>query len=217
MKFSQVKKFYSIKFNYKFEFKKDISFGEFESYIRDTDKLASLIKGEGLEKIKSDLEQIQKGLPKDEPLRYIDYNEFNKYQQKLSDQKGKFMMPLGWGWVYPVIKYSALFLVSVKTQLCIPWMSFFIVTALVIRAIMLPLMVRQMILIHRMAKVKIIIYRRYHRISDCWHIALQNPTFPYIRKHIISQELYLSIQKRLKLTFSPSLRIIYSSYQYSLF
>jgi len=37
----------------------------------------------------------------------MDYSKFEKYQQSLSDQKGKFGMPLGWGWAYPFVKYTA--------------------------------------------------------------------------------------------------------------
>ncbi len=62
-------------------------------------------------------------------------------------------MPLGWGWAYPIIKYSAMLLVSVKTSLAIPWLPFFILCGLGVRLVMLPLMIRQMVLIQRMAKI----------------------------------------------------------------
>jgi membrane protein insertase Oxa1/YidC/SpoIIIJ len=153
MKIRQVYKCYSIKFNYKLEFKKDITFENFEKYINNTDKLATLIKGEGIEKIKTDIETFKQSYKSEEPLRYIDYNEFSKYQEKLSEQKAKFIMPLGWGWAYPIIKYTTILLVSIKTSLSIPWMPFFILSAIVIRMVMLPLMIRQMVLIQRMAKV----------------------------------------------------------------
>ena len=86
----------------------------------------------------------------------MNYEEFNKYQQKVMDQKGKFMMPLGWGWTYPIIKYSSMLLVSLKIYTTLPWFTFIILCGLIIRLIMLPFMVRQMILIQRMAKVIII-------------------------------------------------------------
>ncbi len=62
-------------------------------------------------------------------------------------------MPLGWGWAFPIIKYSSMVLVSIKTYFTIPWLSFFILCGLGIRLIMLPLMIRQMILLQRMAKI----------------------------------------------------------------
>jgi membrane protein insertase Oxa1/YidC/SpoIIIJ len=63
------------------------------------------------------------------------------------------MMPLGWGWFFPVIKYSAMVLVSIKTYFAIPWLSFFIICGLSVRLFMLPLMIRQMVLVQRMAKI----------------------------------------------------------------
>jgi membrane protein insertase Oxa1/YidC/SpoIIIJ len=154
MKFRLVKKYFCIKYNYKLNFKKDISFNEFEKYISNSDKLSTLLKGEGFEKIKADIENLQKSHKSEEPLRYVDYNEYSKYQERLNDQRAKFVMPLGWGWAYPFIKYTTMVLVSIKTSLNMPWLSFFILSAIAIRLIMLPLMVRQMVLIQRMAKVQ---------------------------------------------------------------
>ncbi len=71
----------------------------------------------------------------------------------MGDTRMKFMMPIGWGWAFPFVKYSAMALLAVKTTLCIPWMSFFILSGLAIRIIFFPLMVRQMVLVHRMGKV----------------------------------------------------------------
>lgn len=62
-------------------------------------------------------------------------------------------MPIGWGWTLPLIKYTSMCLISFKMSTGIPWMPYFILVALGVRLIMLPLMIRQMVLIHRMAKV----------------------------------------------------------------
>lgn len=77
----------------------------------------------------------------------------DKYKSKLSDRRMKFMMPIGWGWAYPFVKYTAMMLVAIKTSTAIPWMPFFIICGLSIRVIFLPMMIRQMVLIQRMAKV----------------------------------------------------------------
>jgi membrane protein insertase Oxa1/YidC/SpoIIIJ len=76
-----------------------------------------------------------------------------QYNQKHSESQTKFLMPIGWGWTYPFIKYTTIGLISIKMACGIPWMPFFICVAFSIRLLMLPLMVRQMVLIHRMAKV----------------------------------------------------------------
>jgi membrane protein insertase Oxa1/YidC/SpoIIIJ len=158
MKIKQVYKCYSTMFNYKLEYRNNITFSDFEKYLKDDNKLATLIKGEGIDRIKSDLELLKSGIKQpEEPLRYVDYNQFNKYQEKIAEQKAKFAMPLGWGWAYPLIKYTTIMLVGVKTSLGIPWMPFFIISAIAIRLVMLPLMIRQMVLIQRMAKVRLCI------------------------------------------------------------
>jgi membrane protein insertase Oxa1/YidC/SpoIIIJ len=76
-----------------------------------------------------------------------------KYKQKMGDRRIQFMMPLGWGWAYPFVKYSAMGLIAIKSSLTIPWMPFFILCAMGIRLIFLPFMIKQMIFVHRMAKV----------------------------------------------------------------
>jgi membrane protein insertase Oxa1/YidC/SpoIIIJ len=82
------------------------------------------------------------------------FEEFSNYKQKISDTRGKFMMPLGWGWTYPFVKYTSMLLISIKTFTNIPWLPFFILSACIVRLLMAPLMIRQMVLIQRMAKVK---------------------------------------------------------------
>lgn len=57
----------------------------------------------------------------------MDVNSFQKYQEKLSDTKGKFMMPLFWGWAYPFIKFGAAALISAKIFLNMPWYLIFII------------------------------------------------------------------------------------------
>lgn len=86
-------------------------------------------------------------------MRYMGVDEYSKETQKLGDTRMKFMMPLGWGWAFPFVKYTAMGLVAVKTTLSIPWMTFFILSGMLIRIIFMPLMIRQMVLIQRMAKV----------------------------------------------------------------
>lgn len=76
-----------------------------------------------------------------------------KYKEKLADRKIKFMMPIGWGWAYPFVKYSSMGLIAIKTTLSVPWLPFFILCGICIRIIFLPMMIRQMVLIHRMSKV----------------------------------------------------------------
>jgi membrane protein insertase Oxa1/YidC/SpoIIIJ len=86
-------------------------------------------------------------------MRYMGVDQFSKDTQKLGDTRMKYMMPLGWGWAFPFVKYTAMALVAAKTALSIPWMSFFILSGIFIRIIFMPLMIRQMVLIQRMAKV----------------------------------------------------------------
>lgn len=88
-------------------------------------------------------------------------DQFSSYQKRADDTKAKFMMPLGWGWTYPFVKYTSMILLSIKMSTGIPWykfifnnrLPFFIVSAFMVRLLMAPLMIRQMILVHRMAKV----------------------------------------------------------------
>lgn len=86
-------------------------------------------------------------------MRYMGVDEFSKEKQQLGDTRMKFMMPLGWGWAFPFVKYTAMALVTVKATLSIPWMPFFILSGIFIRILFFPLMIRQMVLVHRMAKV----------------------------------------------------------------
>ena len=86
-------------------------------------------------------------------MRYMGVDEYSKETQKMGDTRMKFMMPLGWGWAFPLVKYTAMGLVAFKTALSIPWMSFFILSGMLIRIFFMPLMIRQMVLIQRMAKV----------------------------------------------------------------
>lgn len=60
----------------------------------------------------------------------MQFGDFQKYQEKVSDLKGKFAMPIGWGWAYPFVKYTAMLLVSLKTMSGIPWYIFMLFSIL---------------------------------------------------------------------------------------
>lgn len=75
------------------------------------------------------------------------------YNQKHAETQMKFMMPIGWGWTLPFVKYTSMMLISLKMATGIPWLPYFILVAFGVRFMMMPLMIRQMVLVHRMAKV----------------------------------------------------------------
>ena len=87
----------------------------------------------------------------------MDLTEYaQKYKEKNSDVRTLFTMPIGWGWAFPLIKYVSIGLLAIKTYTAIPWFPFFILAGITIRVLMIPLLIKQMILIHRMAKVLLI-------------------------------------------------------------
>ncbi len=84
----------------------------------------------------------------------MDLKKFEKdYMEKQSDREMKFMMPLGWGWAFSFIKISTKCLIAVKVASNIPWLPFFMLCGVGIRLLLLPLMIKQNILVQHLAKV----------------------------------------------------------------
>lgn len=124
------------------KYNKDIQSESFEQFLLSIDKIrediitTNNISTNYNENISSTELQVPEGIKNKVDLNY-----------------GKFTMPLGFGWCYPYIKYTAMFLLSVKTTLSIPWMPFFVLSAVAVRMLMLPLIIKQMISIQKMTKV----------------------------------------------------------------
>lgn len=120
-------------------------------------KLAEKLREQGIEKTQEEVDLIAKLAEKgnsEETLRYMAVDEFSeKYRKRVGDQKMKFLMPIGWGWAFPIVKYSAGVILAAKAFTGISWLPFFMICGVTIRLLFLPLVIRQMILIQRMAKV----------------------------------------------------------------
>ncbi len=73
------------------------------------------IKEKGSEKVLSEIENMNKlikeGKSGKDTFRYMEFNDFMKYKAN-SDNKMKFMMPLFWGWAFPIIKYCSVRIIS---------------------------------------------------------------------------------------------------------
>jgi hypothetical protein len=81
-----------------------------DGVVKNPSKLDLLIKEKGSEKVLSELENINKlikeGKSGKDTFRYMEFNEFMKHKAN-NDNKIKFMMPLFWGWAFPIIKYCS--------------------------------------------------------------------------------------------------------------
>lgn len=81
-----------------------------DGIVKNPSKLDLLIKEKGEEKVLSELENLSKlikeGKSGKDTFRYMEFNEFLKHKSN-SDNKMKFMMPLFWGWAFPIIKYCS--------------------------------------------------------------------------------------------------------------
>ena len=86
-----------------------------ENLSKSPTKLDILVKEKGADKILSEVENMNKlikeGKSGKDTFRYMEFNEFLKYKST-TDAKGKFMMPLFWGWTYPVIKYCSVTIIN---------------------------------------------------------------------------------------------------------
>lgn len=74
-------------------------------------------------------------------------------QNKLKYNQSKFAMPFGWGWTFPFVNATTCFLLSAKSTLGISWIAFFFVSALAVRMLMLPLIIKQISSINKMSKI----------------------------------------------------------------
>lgn len=74
-------------------------------------------------------------------------------QDRLNYNQSKFAMPFGWGWTFPFVHATTCFLLSAKSTLGISWIAFFVVSALTVRMLMLPLIIRQISSINKMSKI----------------------------------------------------------------
>lgn len=83
----------------------------------------------------------------------INSEKLKQIQDKYMDVHGKFTMPFGWGWIFPVIKKTTAILVGIKMSLNIPWFGFFIISGITVRLLLAPFMIKQMVSIQKMAKV----------------------------------------------------------------
>ena len=180
MKYSRINKKcfsdsnYSIlKSNINFDLKA-VTFKEYEKIMEETIKNLNIMKKIGLKENLSNIE-IQNETEPNIPQGLKD---------KIQNNYGKFSMPLGWGWAYPLIKYTSAGLVAIKVSLNIPWMSFFILTGISVRLLMLPLIIKQIISIQKMSKISpnmrlLLILTKdcnlpfrlklYYYIKTCWN------------------------------------------------
>jgi membrane protein insertase Oxa1/YidC/SpoIIIJ len=166
------KSIFSILKDFNVNFSKDVKFIDFESQMRrniemckleeikevPTSKLQEILQSQGIEKTQEEIDLLTKIVKEsnliEEPMRFMDLSNFEKrYKEKMGDTKMKFMMPIGWGWAYPFVKYTSILLITAKTFTGLSWLSFFMLCGLIVRVVFLPFALRQMVLIHRMAKV----------------------------------------------------------------
>jgi len=86
-----------------------------DGVVKNPSKLDLLIKEKGSEKVLSEIENMNKlikeGKSGKDTFRYMEFNDFMKYKAN-SDNKMKFMMPLFWGWAFPIIKYCSVRIIS---------------------------------------------------------------------------------------------------------
>lgn len=106
---------------------------DYQQYINSMNEMVNL-------KLKGSLNQANTNLPE-------------QIQENIIDQYSKFAMPIGWGWTYPFIKYTTAILIFAKTSMNISWLSFFALSGIIIRVLMLPFLIKQVILVHKQAKV----------------------------------------------------------------
>jgi membrane protein insertase Oxa1/YidC/SpoIIIJ len=66
--------------------------------------------------------------------------------------KKVFSLPIFWAWMSPIFSVTAAGLVKLQAATAIPWMSFIVLSAFAVRAAILPLMIRQMVLINKMSQ-----------------------------------------------------------------
>lgn len=125
----------------------------FNEYYEVADKIKNESKNEDNEGILSNINNAINIRSKENSINDISNEKIKKIQDKYLDVHGKFTMPFGWGWVFPVIKKSTAILIGIKTSLNIPWLGFFILSGITIRLLLAPLMIKQMVSIQKMAKV----------------------------------------------------------------
>ena len=80
--------------------------------------------------------------------------EFKKIiNDKIAENHAKFSLPFGWGWCYPFVKVTTTVLLSIKASTGLPWLSFFVLSAVAIRILMFPLVIAQVVSINKVSKI----------------------------------------------------------------
>lgn len=87
-------------------------------------------------------------------LSYSDAPEFsNEYKNKIAMEQYKYTMPIGWGWCYPLIKYTSGVLISIQAYTNLSWLVFFVMCGVSIRLILLPFNIKQIMYFNNLSKV----------------------------------------------------------------